>query len=207
MVERATSILRKALEPVTPDFIRLIIKRLYLATIRTRNKYLYIKRGKRAELGYRFRFERQGPHKAYIGERTITEEFNVWNANVGDIIVGKNCWFGLHNIVMGPVEIGNNVSTGPYVCVLGPRHAVQDAQLERRDKTIIGNNVWISTCSLILFGVRIGDNAIVGPGAVVTKDVAANAFVAGNPARDITRIAQQVWKAKNSESASPARGE
>ena len=37
----------------------------------------------------------------------------------------------------------------------------------------------------ILKGVTIGDNAIIGAGAIVTKDVPANAIVAGIPARVI----------------------
>ena len=31
--------------------------------------------------------------------------------------------------------------------------------------------------------MSIGENAVIGAGAVVTKDVPANAIVAGNPAR------------------------
>ncbi len=54
--------------------------------------------------------------------------------------------------------------------------------------TIIGNNVWLSTGCIIHFGVKIGDNAVVGPGSVVTKDVPENAYVAGNPARNITEL-------------------
>jgi acetyltransferase-like isoleucine patch superfamily enzyme len=34
----------------------------------------------------------------------------------------------------------------------------------------------------ILPGIRIGQNALIGAGAVVTKDVPANAIVVGNPA-------------------------
>jgi acetyltransferase-like isoleucine patch superfamily enzyme len=49
----------------------------------------------------------------------------------------------------------------------------------------IGNNVWIGYGACILRGVTVGDNAIIGTSAVVTRDVPANAVVAGVPARVI----------------------
>ncbi len=49
----------------------------------------------------------------------------------------------------------------------------------------VGSNVWIGYGACILRGVRVGDNAIVGTNAVVTKDVPANAVIAGIPARVI----------------------
>ncbi|MEZ5078733.1 MAG: acyltransferase [Solirubrobacterales bacterium] len=49
----------------------------------------------------------------------------------------------------------------------------------------VGSNVWIGYGACILRGVRVGDNAIVGTNAVVTRDVPANAVVAGIPARVI----------------------
>jgi acetyltransferase-like isoleucine patch superfamily enzyme len=49
----------------------------------------------------------------------------------------------------------------------------------------VGSNVWIGYGAQILRGVTIGDNSIVGASAVVTKDVPANAVVAGAPARVI----------------------
>jgi acetyltransferase-like isoleucine patch superfamily enzyme len=49
----------------------------------------------------------------------------------------------------------------------------------------VGSNVWIGYGACILRGVRVGDNAIVGTNSVVTKDVPANAVVAGIPARVI----------------------
>jgi acetyltransferase-like isoleucine patch superfamily enzyme len=49
----------------------------------------------------------------------------------------------------------------------------------------VGSNVWIGYGACILRGVRVGDNSIVGTNAVVTKDVPANAVVAGVPARVI----------------------
>lgn len=49
----------------------------------------------------------------------------------------------------------------------------------------IGSNAWIGAGSTILPGVTVGENAIVGASSVVTKDVAQNAVVAGNPVRII----------------------
>jgi maltose O-acetyltransferase len=43
----------------------------------------------------------------------------------------------------------------------------------------------------LLGGITIGENAIVGAGSVVTKDVPANATVAGNPARIFKTVARK----------------
>ena len=42
--------------------------------------------------------------------------------------------------------------------------------------------------AIILPGVTIGENAVVAAGAVVTKDVAPNTIVGGNPAKFIKSI-------------------
>ena len=158
-----------------------------------------MKTGKFVEFGYRFRFSRKHPYGARVGSRTIADEFNVWNAKAGDIVVGEGCWFGLHNIIMGPVEIGDGFSSGPYVCVLGPRHPVAGPEDRDGRKTVIGKNAWVSTGSLILFGVTIGDNVIISAGSVVTKDVPDGAFVGGNPARNLSAIARKTWKREGEE--------
>ena len=49
----------------------------------------------------------------------------------------------------------------------------------------VGSNVWIGYGACVLRGVRVGDNSIVGTNSVVTRDVPANAVVAGVPARVI----------------------
>lgn len=152
-------------------------------------------------LGSRFRFTRSAPFDACLGDHTIIEDFNVWDAKSGSIRTGKSCWFGLYNIVMGPVEIGANVSTGPHVTILGPHHATLGHTTGTRIKTVIGDNVWISTGAIIQFGVHIGDNAIIGVGAVVGKNVPAFAYVAGNPARELTRMAGIAWNRSNVDPA------
>ena len=56
------------------------------------------------------------------------------------------------------------------------------------DKIEILDNSQIGVGATILSGVRIGPNAIVGACSVVTKDVAPNTVVAGNPARVICTL-------------------
>lgn len=54
---------------------------------------------------------------------------------------------------------------------------------------ILGDFVEVGAHVVILGPVRVGDRAIIGAGSVVTKDVAAGSIVAGNPAREIGRVA------------------
>jgi len=185
--------LYKAIERVTPHFVKVIVKRAFWKIFLIYKRCRYLKRGKAVEFGYRFRFDRSHPYLAHVGDRTIAEDFNVWNAHLGDITIGKKCWFGLNNVVMGPLEIGDGVSTGPYVMILGPRHPVLTGSTPQRQKTIIGNNVWISSGSIVLFGVEIGDNAVISAGSVVTKDVPAGSFFGGNPARNLSGLTHRAW--------------
>lgn len=49
----------------------------------------------------------------------------------------------------------------------------------------IGNNVVIGANSIIMPNVKIEDNSVIAAGSVVTKDVAKNTVVGGNPAKKI----------------------
>ena len=191
--------LYKAVELVTPTFVKAMAKRMLWCAIRRYNRFKYIKAERFVEFGRGFRFDRSQPYLARVGQRTVADAYNVWNADLGDITVGEKCWFGLNNVIMGPVRIGDRLSTGPYVMILGPRHPSPTQATKQPDKTIIGNDVWISSGSIILFGVQIGDNAVISAGSVVTKDVPAGAFVGGNPARNLSGFVQKTWNMADSE--------
>jgi len=68
----------------------------------------------------------------------------------------------------------------PRATANGALQTEADWQIER---TIVRKGASIGSGATILANVTIGENALVGAGSVVTKDVPANAVVAGNPAR------------------------
>ncbi len=85
------------------------------------------------------------------------------------------------------VILGNNIKIGPQTMIMDSDfHDVSDHNEEgASDAIIIEDDVWLGARCTILKGVRIGKGAVVGIGAVVTKDVPANAIVGGIPAKII----------------------
>ncbi len=68
------------------------------------------------------------------------------------------------------------------------RRAGEPTPPESIARVLVGDDVWIGFGALILKGVTIGDRAVVAAHAVVTKDVPADAVVAGNPARVVREL-------------------
>ncbi len=58
----------------------------------------------------------------------------------------------------------------------------------KMEETWVKKGASIGSSSTILCGVTIGEGAIVGAGSVVTKDVAPNTIVAGNPAKFLKNV-------------------
>jgi len=108
------------------------------------------------------------------------------NISLGaDVYLNANCTI----LDTAPVTIGAKTLLGPGVHVYCANHH-KDAEkraegLENAQPVTIGTQVWIGGGAIILPGVNVGDKATVGAGAVVTKDVAAEATVVGNPARQV----------------------
>ncbi len=92
---------------------------------------------------------------------------------------------------MGGVDIGDLVMIGPNVNIITSGHPLEPAERHayiEAKPIVIERNVWIATAATILGGVTIGENSVVGAGAVVTRHVPANSFVAGVPAKVIRSL-------------------
>lgn len=99
--------------------------------------------------------------------------------------------FGCVILDVAPVTIGEGAQIGPNVMICAADHprdpAIRRAGREFGRPVRVGAFAWIGAGAILLPGVTIGEGAIVGAGAVVTREVAAGATVAGNPARPLRR--------------------
>ncbi len=113
--------------------------------------------------------------------------------------VGRRCKISSHTFVCEGVDIEDNVFIGHNVAFINDSYprATSDAgglQTEadwQVEKTVVRKGASIGSGSTILSKITVGENAIVGAGSVVTKDVPANAIVAGNPARVLRYLTEE----------------
>jgi acetyltransferase-like isoleucine patch superfamily enzyme len=107
---------------------------------------------------------------------------------IGDkTVIGQECTISAYQ----RVRIGQQCVIADRAMFIDFDHGVVEVErpirlqgIYKRD-VIVGSNVWIGYGACVLRGVSVGDNSIVGTNSVVTKDVPANAVVAGIPARII----------------------
>jgi len=131
-----------------------------------------------------------------LGERAIIEDFVTINNGVGSVLIGNNSIIGIGSVVIGPVEIGNNVMLAQNIVISGLNHGYEDInmppskQKEIRKKITIYDDVWIGANSVITAGVTIGKHAIIGAGSVVTKDIPSYSVAVGNPAKVIKKYSE-----------------
>jgi acetyltransferase-like isoleucine patch superfamily enzyme len=111
--------------------------------------------------------------------------------------IGNRCKISSHTFICEGVTLEENVFVGHNVTFtndLYPRATNEDGRLQTEADwvcipTLVKRGASIGSGATLLCGITIGENALIGAGSVVTKDVPANAIVAGNPARILKAVA------------------
>lgn len=107
------------------------------------------------------------------------------NVSIGrNVIVMPGCLM----MSAGGITIEDGAMIAANVQLISNNHDLYERQVITCRPVRIGKNAWIGAGATILPGVTIGDNAVVGAASVVTRDVAPDTIVAGNPARVIKHI-------------------
>jgi acetyltransferase-like isoleucine patch superfamily enzyme len=141
-----------------------------------------------------------GERWIHIGARTligphVSMSAGMWPGQVMDhdpvISIGERCNIGRGSCIVGhrSIEIGDDVTTGPYVYITDQNHVYADVdrpiadQYPTEDPVVIGAGCWLGTGAIVLPGARIGRNVAVAAGCVV----------AGAPARVVRRHTEHGW--------------
>jgi UDP-2-acetamido-3-amino-2,3-dideoxy-glucuronate N-acetyltransferase len=137
---------------------------------------------------------------------TIGDDSRVWHwvhicagARIGtSCSLGQNVFVGNRVVIGNNVKIQNNVSVydnvtleddvfcGPsmvFTNVYNPRAAI--SRKDQYRDTLVRRGATLGANCTVVCGTTIGEYAFVGAGAVVNRDVAPYALVAGVPARHI----------------------
>ena len=140
-----------------------------------------------------------------LGHNVQLNEFiNLYGCTIGDgtkigpfveiqknAAVGRNCKIQSHTFICEGVTIEDEVFVGHGVMFINdlyPRATAEGGGLQTEADwqvvpTVVKTRASLGSNATILCGITIGEGAVVGAGSVVTRDVAPNTVVAGNPAR------------------------
>ena len=142
-----------------------------------------------------------------VGANSIIRGELVTFAHGGKIEIGSWCYVGEGSRIWSgaAVLIGDRVLIAHSVNVFDNlTHPINPEERHRQIRAIfdhghpiridlddqpvrIEDDAWLGAGSFVMRGVRIGARAIVAAGSVVTKDVAPDTTVAGNPA-DVIKV-------------------
>ncbi|MEJ8802232.1 sugar O-acetyltransferase [Pontibacter sp. H249] len=113
-----------------------------------------------------------------------------------NMVVGEKVFFNFNCVVLdvAQVTIGSRTLLGPNVQIYTATHPMNHKErasgLEFSKPISIGEDVWVGGSAIICPGVSIGNRSVIGAGSVVTKDIPAGVFAAGNPCKVIRHLDQ-----------------
>ncbi len=122
------------------------------------------------------------------------------------LTIGDGTFVG-HNVLLAAalrIEIGRHCLIAPDVSIRDYDGHPVDAALRRERAPItaddirpvrIGDDVWLGFRVQVMKGVTVGNRSIVAANSVVTKDVPPDCVVAGNPARIVKRLTEEMPQA------------
>ncbi|MEG0271545.1 MAG: sugar O-acetyltransferase, partial [Clostridia bacterium] len=130
----------------------------------------------------------QGPIYIHYGKHTRIGQrfFGNFNLTIQDdalVTIGNDCNFGPNVTLVTPVHpmlaqerrgLQNQAGETLHLCYAKP--------------VAIGDDCWLGANVVVCPGVTIGEGCVVGAGSVVTRDIPAMSFAAGNPCRVIRAI-------------------
>lgn len=112
-----------------------------------------------------------------------------------NMTIGEKVFFNFNCVVLDVtfVKIGSRTLFGPNVQIYTATHPMDHKErasgLEGAKPITIGEDVWVGGSAVICPGVTIGDRSVIGAGSVVTRDIPADVFAAGNPCKVIRTLA------------------
>jgi acetyltransferase-like isoleucine patch superfamily enzyme len=142
-----------------------------------------------------------------LGQRVRIYAFtNLYGCEIGDDVkigtfveiqkgarIGNRCKISSHTFICEGVVLEDEVFVGHGVTFINdayPRATNRDGGLQTEADwncvpTLVKKGASIGSGATLLCGITIGERATIGAGSVVTRDVDADAVVAGNPARPL----------------------
>lgn len=110
-----------------------------------------------------------------------------------NIRLGNRVFFNFNCVVLDVCEVtvGDFTLFGPAVQIYTATHPMEPVLRRSQEfaKPIrVGSDVWVGGGAILCPGITVGDRTVIGAGSVVTRDIPADVFAAGNPCRVIREL-------------------